>query len=77
MESEAASFLAKVSGFVILVDSANISQVFEQTIHHARTWKLTLYDAMYLEIALRKELPIATLDSALKKASQAAGIRLA
>lgn len=76
-EAEVTRFLTRLNGFFILVDSTDISQVFEQTMHHARTWKLTMYDATYLGLALREELPIATLDEALKKASQAAGITLA
>ncbi len=31
---------------------------------------LTIYDASYLELALRYDLPLATLDKALKLASQ-------
>ena len=35
---------------------------------------LTLYDASYLELALRCGLPIATLDKSLKQASKATGV---
>ena len=31
--------------------------------------RLTLYDAVYLELALRRELPLATLDRALRAAA--------
>lgn len=38
---------------------------------------LTLYDALYLELALRLNLPLATFDGALRRAAEAEGVRLA
>lgn len=38
---------------------------------------LTLYDALYLELALRLNLPLATFDKALRRAAEAEGVRLA
>jgi predicted nucleic acid-binding protein len=35
---------------------------------------LTVYDACYLELALRRRLPLATLDAALARAAQAEGL---
>jgi predicted nucleic acid-binding protein len=43
----------------------------------AREKELTCYDAAYLALALRLNLPIATTDSDLRKAATAAGIRIA
>lgn len=37
---------------------------------------LTSYDAAYLELALRLQLPIATLDAALQNAAMASGVGL-
>jgi predicted nucleic acid-binding protein len=42
----------------------------------ARAHGLTVYDAAYLELALRLELPLATLDRALAAAAPAAGVEL-
>jgi predicted nucleic acid-binding protein len=42
----------------------------------ARAHKLTVYDAVYLELAMRKSLPLATLDSALAAAAKAEKVRL-
>jgi predicted nucleic acid-binding protein len=42
----------------------------------ARTHGLTVYDAGYLELALRLVVPLATLDRALIAAAPAAGIEL-
>jgi predicted nucleic acid-binding protein len=42
----------------------------------ARRFHLTLYDAAYLDLALRSELPLATRDQALVKAVKKAGATL-
>jgi len=41
-----------------------------------RQHRLTVYDAAYLELALRETLPLATLDAALISAARAEGVRL-
>ena len=42
----------------------------------ARTHGLTAYDAMYLELSIRQQRPLATLDRRLGVAAQAEGITL-
>jgi predicted nucleic acid-binding protein len=42
----------------------------------ARKHNLAAYDAAYLDLALREELPLATSDEALKKAALAEGVAL-
>jgi predicted nucleic acid-binding protein len=42
----------------------------------ARQFRLTVYDAAYLELAVRKSVPLATLDKALRTAAEAAGVPL-
>ncbi len=42
----------------------------------ARKWNLPAYDAAYLDLALRKHLPLATSDDDLKKTAQAEGIEV-
>ena len=40
----------------------------------ARSHALSIYDASYLELALRRRLPLATFDKSLRKAATAAGL---
>ena len=40
----------------------------------ARRFELTAYDAAYLEVALRRSLPLATLDKRLCKAAEVIGV---
>jgi predicted nucleic acid-binding protein len=42
----------------------------------ARRHRLTVYDATYLELALRRGLPLATLDTALATAARAEAVEL-
>ncbi|MET3107765.1 putative nucleic acid-binding protein [Oxalobacteraceae bacterium GrIS 2.11] len=42
----------------------------------SREFKLSGYDAQYLELALRKNLPVATLDKDLRKAAKKAGVAI-
>jgi predicted nucleic acid-binding protein len=42
----------------------------------ARERQLTVYDAAYLELAIREGLPLATLDRALDEAAIAEGVTL-
>src|ERR1035441_10295298 len=50
------------------------TQVFVAVRRLAGQFRLTGYDAAYLELANRHKLPIASLDKALSKAALAAGI---
>ncbi len=72
-ERETARFLRDISRFAIRIDSSpDEIQVLTLTRRH----RLTVYDAAYLELALREALPIATLDAALAGAARAEGVAL-
>ena len=43
----------------------------------ARAHRLTAYDALYLELSIRQQRPLATLDHRLSTAAQAEGLELA
>jgi predicted nucleic acid-binding protein len=42
----------------------------------ARKYKLTNYDAAYLELAIRRTIALATTDEALRRAAGEAGVEL-
>jgi predicted nucleic acid-binding protein len=41
----------------------------------AGRYELSVYDAAYLELALRRRLPLASRDAALNKAAKLAGVK--
>jgi predicted nucleic acid-binding protein len=66
-------FLRQLSGMSTTVDTAPDSDLVMQL---ARKHRLTVYDAAYLELALRRALPLATLDMPLAAAARAEGVPL-
>jgi predicted nucleic acid-binding protein len=48
----------------------------EGTVTLARQYSLTIYDAAYLELAIRRGSALATTDRALARAAKAAGVEL-
>lgn len=74
-EARSDAFLEMLEGVDIDVDSATFVQSFSDTLHLARRYKLSSYDASYLELALRLGMPLATLDDDLQKAAKKAGVK--
>jgi predicted nucleic acid-binding protein len=60
----------------ITIDNQNSGRLFNDILNVARIHNLSAYDAAYLELAMRKTIPLATLDGKLKTAAQAAGVML-
>lgn len=77
MTSEkAAGFLEDLQSFSITVDEEGFGLVFTDVHRLAVQHRLSGYDACYLELAIRKGIPIATLDDDLQKATAASGVKL-
>lgn len=58
----------------ITLDRATAEQAWEATRGLAERFRLTLYDATYLELAQRRRLPLASLDGDLRSAATALGV---
>ncbi|MEA3410663.1 MAG: type II toxin-antitoxin system VapC family toxin, partial [Pseudomonadota bacterium] len=58
------------------VDPESCGRVLESVLPIAYERKLSVYDAMYLEIALRRGLPLATLDKELGAAGKKARVEV-
>jgi predicted nucleic acid-binding protein len=74
--AQVTSILRRVADLPISVDPVQIDHAFQQILPLARQSQLTEYDAAYLELALRLNLPLATLDAQLKRAAQGVGVPL-
>jgi predicted nucleic acid-binding protein len=68
--------LADLSLLPIQIDPESDRQAWGATARLAVRHRLTLYDAAYLEIALRRGLPLATLDRELRAAASNEKVRL-
>lgn len=60
----------------VQVDTQTASQAWGETLDLAAARDLTVYDATYLELAVRLSLPLASLDRALRRAAAACGVAL-
>lgn len=69
-------FFVLLAGLPIVVDDETSSRAFNDIVHLARTHQLSADDAAYLELAIRRGLPLACLDGKLKTAAQATGVAL-
>lgn len=68
--------LADLALLDITTDAHTDSQAWGDTLKLADHFRLTLYDAAYLELAQRRKLPLATLDQELRAAAQAVGTKI-
>jgi predicted nucleic acid-binding protein len=57
-------------------DPLTVDNVWGTAFVLAEELQLTAYDAAYLELALRQEAPLATLDDRLRRAAREAGVTL-
>lgn len=70
------AFIGMLQGMNIEVDEDTFARALSDTLQLSRTHKLSSYDASYLELALRRRVPLATLDDDLRKAAKKAGVKI-
>jgi len=73
---QSAKFLEMIQALPVDISDAPLEQVFSEVAALARQHMLSPYDAAYLRIAVEEGIPLASLDSALKKAAAASGVAL-
>ncbi len=73
-EANVTTFLRLLAALPTALDDDTASRVWQQSLHLARSHRLSVYDAAYLELALRQGLPLATLDDRLAAAATSAGV---
>ena len=69
-----AEFVALLETLDIRADDAPPSRAFGEILALARREGLSSYDAAYLDLAMRRGLPLATRDKALAQAARRAGV---
>ena len=73
---ESAEFISQLIRLDVEIDVESPGRVFDYILPLCRAHGLTSYDAMYLDVALRRQLPLATLDEQLRKAALKEGAEL-
>ncbi len=73
---DSSSYLSGLSIWEIVQDPVLPALSQAQVIQLSRIYKLTAYDATYLELAMRRTATLATFDRQLADAARAAGVRV-
>lgn len=73
-QAECDGILRSLSALRVTIDTETSDNVWVSTINLADKHGLTVYDATYLELAVRKQLPLATRDDELIAAARAEGL---
>lgn len=75
-EADSTRFIALLSELPIIVDQESPERMIKEIFGLARKHNLSSYDASYLDLAMRKGLPIATLDKNLLAAAKRSKVSL-
>jgi predicted nucleic acid-binding protein len=73
-EVKVMQFLTLLKSLPITTDDETAARAWQETVQLARSHNLSVYDAAYLELAMRRGLPLATLDEDLEAAAAAVGV---
>lgn len=68
-EADSIRFLALLGNLPIRIEQETPDRMLKEIIALAREYSLSTHDASYLDLAMRKGLPLATLNEALLKAA--------
>jgi len=74
--SQSDAFIADLGELGIERDDEAPDRAFTYLLALCRRHNLTSYDAIYLDLALRRNLPLATLDEDLRKTARKVGVGL-
>lgn len=68
--------LKDLAAMPIAIDGETDTHAWSDTVQLANRFRLTVYDAVYLELARRRAMPLATLDREVRAAARALGVAL-
>lgn len=74
-QADTTQFIILLQSLNILMDQETADEALAGSLNLAREHQLTLYDACYLEVALRRGLPLASLDRDLRMAARKVGVK--
>ena len=69
-------FVELLRGLRVTEHSQTVPDTVGNVLPLARDYGLSAYDAAYLDVAVRQEAPLATLDNALREAGRSVGITI-
>lgn len=75
-KADSARFIALLSELPIIVEQEPPDRMIKEILALAREHKLSTYDASYLDLAMKKGIPIATLDDRLIGAAEQSNVSI-
>ncbi len=75
-QTQTAESIETIRSLPIRIRETTPSSVFENLVLLAQKYSLTIYDASYLELAIRLRIPLTSRDEMLKRAARSAGVAL-
>ena len=75
-EADCVALIEFVAALPVETDTGSESRAHRAILDLARRHNLTAYDATYLDVAMRRSLPLATRDRQLEQAAKEAGVPL-
>jgi predicted nucleic acid-binding protein len=75
-QAESTRFLDLLRQLPIRIEETPLQRAWSDIVSLARSVHLSTYDAVYLDLAMRLGLPLATLDDALRQAAAQRHVRL-
>lgn len=73
-QADSIRFIALLSELPIVVEPESPDRMMNEIVSIARAYDLSTYDASYLDLAMRKGIPIATLDKGLLRAAKKSNV---
>jgi predicted nucleic acid-binding protein len=75
-QTDATRFITILRGLPITIDDSGSQRARNSVLQLARETRLSVYDASYLDLAMLRGLPLATIDARLTAAAEQVGVRL-
>ena len=75
-EAQSTRFVQVLQGLPITIDQGAVTSAWDRVLTVGREQGLSAYDASYLELAMRRGLPLATLDARLTDVARRVGVPL-
>ena len=73
---KSAEFVDVLDMFDIEIDDDGVVLAYQRLVPFCRLYGLTAYDAAYLELAVRRKSPLASLDESLRGAARKLGVEV-
>jgi predicted nucleic acid-binding protein len=75
-EADTVRFLTLLRQLPIAVECESVERVFSDVVRLAREQRISVYDASYLDLAMRLGVPLATQDEELRQAAAKCGVNI-